>query len=149
MWNNETIILFTLYFSPYIVMGLACIIMYIYFLVSLDKLAKNIKDNKSILKYRILVWTQLIPIWNFIALIIYNIRINNKIRVLEKELNLDRNIIKYPYKILYVLIILIVFFIISFQLNVWISFVLLCLIVISFIDCLERVIQVRKQIENL
>ncbi|MCG3661953.1 hypothetical protein [Aliarcobacter butzleri] len=123
--------------------------MYIYFLVNLDKLAKNIKDNKSILKYRILVWTQLIPIWNFIALIIYNIRINNKIRVLEKELNLDRNIIKYPYKILYVLIILIVFFIISFQLNVWISFVLLCLIVISFIDCLERVIQVRKQIENL
>ncbi|RZV15921.1 hypothetical protein D3M61_01130 [Aliarcobacter butzleri] len=123
--------------------------MYIYFLVNLDKLAKNIKDNKSILKYRILVWTQLIPIWNFIALIIYNIRINNKIRVLEKELNLDRNIIKYPYKILYVLIILIAFFIISFQLNVWISFVLLCLIVISFIDCLERVIQVRKQIENL
>lgn len=149
MWNNETIILFTLYFSPYIIMGLACIIMYIYFLVNLDKLAKNIKDNKSILKYRILVWTQLIPIWNFIALIIYNIRINNKIRVLEKELNLDRNIIKYPYKILYVLIILIAFFIISFQLNVWISFVLLCLIVISFIDCLERVIQVRKQIENL
>lgn len=83
MWNSEIVIIFILYFSQFIVIGLACIIMYIYFLVSLDKLAKNIKDNKSIFKYRILVWTEL------------------------------------------------------------------CLIVISFIDCLERIIQTRKQIENL
>ncbi|WP_418184921.1 hypothetical protein ACNSOS_08255 [Aliarcobacter vitoriensis] len=78
--------------------ALCIFIVIIFYLLSLDKLAKLIRDeNNSItIIHRAWVWTQLIPIWSVVAIIVYHIKILEATKVLELNLSLPKNTIKYP-----------------------------------------------------
>ncbi|MFV7789572.1 hypothetical protein ACNO6Z_01830 [Aliarcobacter lanthieri] len=82
-----------------LLIALCIFIVIIFYLLSLDKLVKLIRDkNNSItIIHRAWVWTQFIPIWSVVAIIVYHIiKMLEATKALELELNLPKNTIKYP-----------------------------------------------------
>ena len=71
---------------------------YVSFLLSLSKLVETIKDDKLFPTqiHKAWVWTQLIPGWCFIALLVINIKLENAARALENKHYLDFKYIAYP-----------------------------------------------------
>ena len=72
---------------------------YVTFLMSLSKLVDAIRHYDSIETkiHKAWIWTQLIPLWSFIGLLVLNIKLESASRAIENKCNLSNNDIKYPY----------------------------------------------------
>lgn len=98
--NNEELAFFGSSFGLLVggLLILALIAITIFYLLSLDKLVKTVRtvDDSFTFISRVWVWTQLIPLWNFVALIVYHVKMTNAIRALELKSELPKGEIKYP-----------------------------------------------------
>lgn len=66
----------------------------IFYLLSLAKAAKSIRTNNPVTYVsRVWVWTQLIPLWNLVAFIMYNAKMSAAVAVYNNENNTS---IVYP-----------------------------------------------------
>lgn len=71
---------------------------FVAFLLSLSKLVEEIRDNDLLPTYihKAWIWTQLIPIWSFIAFLVLNIKLDAAARAIESKHNLSFKYITYP-----------------------------------------------------
>ncbi len=72
---------------------------YITFLMSLSKLVDSMRfyDSLETKIHKAWIWTQLIPLWSFIGLLVLNIKLESATRAIENKCNLSNKHIKYPY----------------------------------------------------
>ncbi|RBQ32644.1 hypothetical protein CRU92_02715 [Arcobacter sp. FW59] len=126
-----------------LLIALCVFIVIIFYLLSLDKLVKLIRDeNNSItIIHQAWIWTQLIPIWSVVAIIVYHIKMLEATKVLEIELNLPKNTIKYPEIIGWI-------FALAFLYS-WIPKIGVVLGAFAWIIYWVRIILTSKQIYNL
>lgn len=86
-----------------IVLGILFVIcyfgIYVTFLMSLSKLVDSIRiyDSLETKIHKAWVWTQLIPLWSIIGLLVLNIKLESATRAIENRCNLSNKDIKYPY----------------------------------------------------
>ncbi len=86
-----------------IVLGILFVIcyfgIYVIFLMSLSKLVDSIRiyDSLETKIHKAWVWTQLIPLWSIIGLLVLNIKLESATRAIENRCNLSNKDIKYPY----------------------------------------------------
>lgn len=86
-----------------IVLGILFVIcyvgIYVTFLMSLSKLVDSIRiyDSLETKIHKAWIWTQLIPLWSFIGLLVLNIKLESATRAIENKCNLSNKDIKYPY----------------------------------------------------
>lgn len=67
--------------------------------MSLSKLVDSIRiyDSLETKIHKAWVWTQLIPLWSIIGLLVLNIKLESATRAIENRCNLSNKDIKYPY----------------------------------------------------
>ncbi len=72
---------------------------YVAFLKSLSNLVDSIRyyDLQETKIHKAWIWTQLIPIWSFIGLLVLNIKLESAMRGIENKCSLPNKEIKYPY----------------------------------------------------
>lgn len=85
---------------------IVCFLIWLGFMLSLNKLADvvRVETLPQTFVSKIWVWTQIIPIWGFIALIVYNIKMDTAVRALETEFKLPFKTIEYPATIGWIVI---------------------------------------------
>lgn len=76
------------------------------FLLSLNKLVSVMRVDglQQTFISKVWVWTQIIPFWGFVALIVFNIKADTAARALEVEFKLPFKEIKYPATIGWIVI---------------------------------------------
>lgn len=113
------------------------------FMLSLNKLVNVVRteDLPQTFVSKIWVWTQIIPLWGFVALIVYNIKLDTAVRALETQLKLPFKTIAYPATIGWVVIL--------GALYTWIPVVGALVLIISMILFWVKVASTSKQIEAL
>ncbi|MFV0480554.1 MAG: hypothetical protein ACK5LP_01090 [Campylobacteraceae bacterium] len=74
------------------------VVILIFFLLSLSKLSDVVRVENNYVTYvsKAWVWTQLIPVWGFIAMLVYHIKMTEATRAVEKEFDLNFKTIQYP-----------------------------------------------------
>lgn len=76
---------------------LVFLLIFILFLLSMSKMAISIRtENPETYVSRVWVWTQLIPLWGFIAFIVFHIKMQSRSVVFEKDHNLEIKHLGYP-----------------------------------------------------
>lgn len=94
---NDTDQLFVIFGGLVIVVLIVAIVVFILFLLTLSKFTDAVESQKpETLINKAWVWTQLIPIWGFIAMIVFHVKATAAVRAFEVELNEPFNSIQYP-----------------------------------------------------
>jgi len=115
----------------------------ILFLLSQHKLVNTVRKNGVPETFINLawVWTQLIPIWGFIAIIVYHVKMINAIRILEIENKLSLNTLTYPVAVGWL-------YIFGF-LYIWVPIIGSIVYFVIFVIFWIKIVSVRKQIKML
>lgn len=113
------------------------------FMLSLNNLVNVIRTDglPQTFVSKIWVWTQIIPIWGFIALIVFNIKADTAVRALESDLKLPFKQIKYPATIGWIVILGVLY--------AWIPVVGTLALIICMILYWVKVSSTSKQIKEL
>lgn len=119
------------------------IIIWIGFMLSLNKLVNVVRTDSLPQTFvsKVWVWTQIIPIWGFIALVVFNIKADAAVRALETKLDLPFKTISYPATIGWIVIL--------GALYVWIPIVGTLALIICMVLYWVKVSATSKQIESL
>lgn len=118
-------------------------LIWIGFMLSLNKLVNVVRTDSLPQTYvsKIWVWSQIIPFWGFIALIVYNIKMDTAVRALETELSLPFKSIAYPATIGWIVILGVLY--------TWIPVIGALILIVCMILFWIKVASTSKQIESL
>lgn len=124
-------------------MFLAIFLIWLGFMLSLNKLVNIIRTDNLPQTFvsKIWVWTQIIPLWGFVALIVYNIKVDTAVRSLETEFNLPFKSITYPATIGWIVILGVLYS--------WIPVIGTIVLLICMILFWVKVVATSKQIEGI
>ncbi|BAK72236.1 MAG: hypothetical protein AB7S49_01895 [Arcobacter sp.] len=113
------------------------------FLLSLNKLVNVMRVDGLPQTFisKIWVWSQVIPFWGFIALIVFNIKADTASRALESEFKLPFKEIKYPATIGWIVILGLLY--------TWIPILGALVLLVCMILFWIKVSSTSKQIEDL
>lgn len=122
---------------------LAVIVIWVLFMLSLSKLVDVVRTKTLPQTFvsKIWVWTQVIPLWGFIALIVFNIKMDTAVRALETELKLPFKSIAYPATLGWVVILGILY--------TWIPLIGALILLVCMILFWVKVTSTSKQIQAL
>jgi len=118
-------------------------LIWIGFLLSLNKLVNivRVESYPQTQISKIWVWTQVIPLWGFIALIVFNIKADAAVRSIENIYNMPFKSIGYPATIGWIVILGILY--------TWIPVVGALVLIICMIMFWLKVVSTSKQISEI
>lgn len=124
-------------------LGFLVILIWIGFMLSLNRLVNVVRtDNLSqTFINKVWVWTQIIPIWGFIALIVFNIKADAAVRALETKFQMPFKTISYPATLGWVVIL--------GALYSWIPIIGTLALFVFMILFWVKVVKTSKQVEEL
>lgn len=94
--DSSIISLLSLIFFEFVI-GVITIVVLILFLISLSKLIDATRSYDLTTQIsKVWVWTQLIPYWNIVAMVVYHIKMSNAISYIEDVQDMPTGSINYP-----------------------------------------------------